>query len=246
MKPARVIATMIFCLCFITVGFTESNAEPNGKQADKSPPLPPGNWSFSAHPYFGPGYDSKPVLVFSVTTSTAGGLAVNEIGLKNLSSKAVAAVKLGWYLCTAQSPGANLLQGQTPLIALSGGIPVGKRRLLKFPVLSFAKIHKSLLMGNALSADFQVEVEVSEVLYEDGTTYATNKTSTTGLVKLVSFAKPVLQAACARQKCKYVANPGAHYECDVSTNVEYCNNRESSCCNVLCGEKPPGAGDILE
>ena len=132
--------------------------------------LPTGNWSFSAHPYFGPGYDTRPVVVITVTATSTSGLVVNEVGLKNLSSKVVAAVKLRWYLSEERTPDTILLQGQTPLIALSESLPVGKRYLLKFPVLSFAKIHKPLLTSGSLNGDFNVQIEVSEVLYEDGTT----------------------------------------------------------------------------
>jgi hypothetical protein len=132
--------------------------------------LPTGNWSFSAHPYFGSGYDSRPVVVIAVTASSTGGLVVNEVGLRNLSSKSVAAVKLRWYLSEERTPDTILLQGQTPLIAFSEPLPVGKRYLLKFPVLSFAKIHKPLLNSGSLTGDFYVQIEVGEILYEDGTT----------------------------------------------------------------------------
>ena len=141
-------------------------------QVDTASQLPSGNWTFSAQPYVGPGYDSRPVVVISVSTDLKKGLTVADVGLKNTSSKPVAGVKLSWFLSTEQDPDSVLLSGETPLVAISGGIPAGKRRLLTFPVTSFAKIHRPLLHGMTLSGDFRMEVAVSEILYEDGSTAA--------------------------------------------------------------------------
>ncbi len=245
---ARFFAILLFMTLLLTTGSISAREG----QGNKPVQLPSGNWSFSAHPYFGPGFDSRPVVVISVTTYEDGGLAIKDIGLKNLSSKPITAVKLSWYLSTEQDPTDILMKGQTPLIAISGGLPVGKRRLLKFPLLSFANIAKPLQpAAGFLSGDYRVEVEVSELMYEDGSSSA-NAFNSPGkaldkehLIRAVSFTRLAPQAACARQKCKY-AGPVSHYECEASGNPEYCNNRNTSCCNVLCGEPPPGPGGFLD
>src|ERR671939_706663 len=64
-------------------------------------------------------------------------------------------------------------------------------------------------------------------------------TITVGLSGRQLLESPLLNLP-ALDKCKYVANPGTHYECEASTNAEYCNNCSSSCSNVLCGERAPG------
>lgn len=242
---AKSFAIALFMVSLLIV----SNTSRTEGQADKSTQLPPGDWSFSAHPYLGPGYDSRPIVVFSVVTNVKNGLTVTKVALHNLSSKPVSAVKLNWYLSTEADPGSILLSGQTPLVALSGGLPVDGRRVLEFPVVSFAKICKSLMKGESLTGDFRMEVEVGEILYEDGSSQTARVTSNlyvpaknNSVVPLTNRVNKVAQIGCAHQRCKFVPLPASHYECEGTSTPELCTNSGEFCCNTLCGNRPCGQG----
>ena len=217
------------------------NSHTTEAQSDKDAQLPSGDWSFSAHPYLGPGYDSRSIVVYSVVTSVKNGLTVTKVALHNLSSKSVSAVKLNWSLSTESDRTSVLLSGQTPLVALSGGLPAGDRRAIDFPVVSFSKIYKPLMRGDSLTGDFRLEVEVGEILYEDGSTQV-GKFMRSSLVftRISTSTTRIAQVGCAHQRCKFVLAGGTHYECDTTSTPELCTNSGEFCCNTLCGNPPCG------
>lgn len=132
--------------------------------------LPKGGWTLGTHAYMGPDRDSLPVFVYSVT-SQLDGATITEAGFENRSSRSVAAVKLGWYLTTELDRDVILQQGQTPLLGFRGGFVADTRRVLKFPVVSFAAVHKPLLREGLLKGNYRIEVVVDEVRYNDGSSW---------------------------------------------------------------------------
>jgi hypothetical protein len=127
--------------------------------------LPPGKWTFSAGPYSGANRDASPVQVYSVTTDADKGLMVSRVTLVNKSTKGITGVRLHWYLSEAQNPDRILLEGDTDLIGT--WLAVGRGKVLSYPVVSFAKVHKPLLKKGGLSGDYRLEIAVGEVKYED-------------------------------------------------------------------------------
>lgn len=210
--------------------------------------LPKGDWSLSAHPYMGKGYDSRPVMVSSVSMDKTP--VVTKVGLWNISNKVVLGVKLGWSLTTDENRGAVLRQGETVLIAISGGLPVNDSQSLKFPVVAFRDIYKPLLKNGALDGHYRIEVLVTEILFEDGTTWTpeSNKIKKIAFVNAVFHPGATLPLAitpfrptvqpCPKQHCVFTAGPPDYYSCGSSQNGEYCTNCVSSCCNTLCGVPP--------
>lgn len=159
-----VILTLIACTVM------SGSLATNGQQ--KRSLLPTGNWTLSAGPYSGSGHESVPVDVFSVTTDAAGGLTVTSVSLFNRSSRDVSAVKLHWYLKEEEQSQA-LLEGDTQLIDID--VPAGKEQVLSFPVVSFARVSKSLLRGGKLTGNYRLEIAVSEVNYADASARSVGK-----------------------------------------------------------------------
>jgi hypothetical protein len=89
-------------------------------------------------------------------------------------------VKFTWYITEEQSPDKVLLQGQTKLIAIPGGILPDSERRLDFPVMIFLKEARSLMKEGSLNGDFNVDALVSEVTYEDGTSWERTETRRLG------------------------------------------------------------------
>jgi hypothetical protein len=76
-----------------------------------------------------------------------------------------------------------LLQGQTPLLGLRNILLPDNQMIVVFPVTSLAKIHRPLLKNGALNGNFSIEVMVSEIHYEDGSTWAKANSLQANLVK---------------------------------------------------------------
>jgi hypothetical protein len=212
-------------------------------QSNASDVLPGGNWTLSSHPYMGPGYYSRPVVVTAVVSNLSG--SVSRIMLENNSTKTVSAVKLEWYLMTEQDRSVVLQQGQTPFVAPSGALPPGKYKELEFPIVSFAKIYQPLLKNNVLAGDYRIEVGVAEIQYDDGSSW-TAKTETAPAAES-NAAHAIRVAQCPGQRCQ-LQSTGKGYTCVQGATDEVCSNCIKSCINALCGRPmptcPPGGGGL--
>lgn len=212
---------------------------------------PSGNWSISAIPYLGPGFEARPVVVGSVVSDAVKGFRITKAGLKNVSSKQVTAVKLGWRVTAQQARGTVLAKGQTPLVAISGGIPTDGTHVLKYPIFTFAEVYKSLLKGGTLEGRYKVEVLVTEIIFEDGSTWADEpgKTSGVAFLKTTLRGTPVAplvvtplrlnpQVGCPKQECDFVSGPPLFWTCKSSDDAVFCTNCGVSCCGTACGVAP--------
>lgn len=210
--------------------------------------FPLGNWSVGMHPYLGPGYDSIPVMVTGVTTDARRGIGVTKVSLDNQSGKNVKAVRLSWYLTIEGNPTSILLQGQTPLITRDGTFPAGSHLTIRYPVLAFASIYKPLVKNGALNGEFRIDILVSEILYEDGSTWTRAESSQAKFIKVTSHApRPVPQGTCPKQACDSKESPSGrvYYGCKASNFNETCANSPDafSCTNVSCGSTRPSSED---
>lgn len=199
--------------------------------------VPPGKWTFSAGPYFGSDYESIPVDVFRVTTNAAKGLTITSVGLHNKDTRNVTGVRMRWYLKDKDQNGRVLLEGETPLIEVS--VSAGKGKILDYPVVSFAGIHKSLMKNGSLSGNFRLEIAVFEVHYADQTAWAK------GQISRLMFKKAAYSVGstfgCQGQGCSYNGTPGVEsYQCgsNVGTTCVPSTNGQS-CTESRC----PKSGD---
>src|ERR1051325_12208819 len=173
-------ATYSISLALILVSAFMANASSESfamNEISEQNQFPQGKWSFSVHPYMGEGYESRPVVVTSVRTE-AKNLSVTAVRVRNISSKPVAAVKFEWRLLNENAMNAVLQKGETPLVNVSGGLVSGEGKTLKLPIISFREIYKSLLQGQRLEGGFRVEVAVSEILFEDQSSWTVGQSVT--------------------------------------------------------------------
>jgi hypothetical protein len=203
----------------------------NGQQTQNK--LPPGNWTLSAGPYSGAGYESVPVDVFSVTTNVGGGLTVTSVSLLNRSSKDVSSVKLHWYL-KEETQSQVLLEGDTQLIDVE--VLAGKEQVLSFPVVSFARVSKSLLKGGNLAGNYRLEIAVSEVNYADA---SASSVSNKRIFQRAAYKSPAQTDNCQHQGCVYNATRGS-YICGADQGT-FCSvsNLGQSCTESRCPAPRP-------
>ncbi|MFN7948051.1 MAG: hypothetical protein U0Z53_22060 [Blastocatellia bacterium] len=231
-KSLILLVTMFLLL--ITVGIVASSRSPQRK-----PELPKGSWSFSAHPYLGADLEERPVIVTSVETAADRGIRLTRVTIKNRSSKPVTAIRLKWELSYEQSREIALSSGTSDWFDLPRILSAGDKVTLRFvgQPLSFAAMSGALVKNGGLDGDFHSIVAVSEVRYEDGSSWIVRRMGSGYLISASMKYKPV-QAGCAKQKCKNLGGSG--YTCEGSSDSEYCTNRQTTCANTLCGEKPGG------
>lgn len=197
--------------------------------------LPPGNWTLSIYPDLYPDSQFVPLLAFSVTTNARKGLTANKVGLWNRASRGVSAVKLEWRLSRSENMEHVLLRGETPVVAIPGGIPEGKEAELNFPVVSFARIYKALLEpgSDSLFGEFHIRVLVSEVIYDDGSTWTRNEMFRSG-VKDYGGLTQKLSADCPMEK-RVFSDAFETFKCDPTTSKILCTNFGSECRMSICG-----------
>ena len=236
MKNRIVTPILVFVLSLFAIAAMKGKQAQNGTNADEA--MPPGDWTLVSQPYQGTDLDAMPVIVNSVT-SGIDGLAVKYVGIWNRSPKPVTAVKLSWVLRTEQDPNTILERGQTPPIKFRKGLPAGKQQALRYAVVSFLKIHKPLLKRGVLKGNYALDVAVSEVSYEDGSSWTRGETRKIDFVKTVAGMRSTSVQTCPKQQCGLTTG-GTSYTCQASFDNQYCTNKLTSCTNTICGTTPPG------
>jgi hypothetical protein len=148
-----------------------------------------------------------------IGVKSEGDKGLTRVELRNRSSKGVTAVRIGWYVSTENGPGTILAQGKTPL--LSASLHANESVRLSVPPVSLAKILKPAVRSNTLRGDFNVQVAVTEIVYEDGSTWKFSQPANVAQIKVQYAHAP--QGGCGNI-CRWIAGVG--YVCEsVQQNV---------------------------
>lgn len=203
--------------------------------------LPPGNWMLGIQPAKTRG---RVVDLSSVASSLSEGLGVTDLILENRSKQGVAGVKIGWRVFETSARGTTLLKGETPKF-LAVSLTAGERRIVKYPVVSFAKIYRPLLHGKReLAGNYKIELWVSDVRYtpeirEQGAATSLNVKKAHASVDFVVVksepAPPPIddELGCPDQACVYDYNQQCYrctYESGGTCGFRDCRN----CANGRC------------
>lgn len=169
--------------------------------------LPPGNWTLTCGPSRTRG---EVVDLYSVATDASKGLTITEVSLENRSNQDVAAVRIGWKLYDRSQRQTILLSGETADF-LGVALGPGEKRIITFPVVSFAKIYRPLLRGGKLEGQYKIELWVTEVKFDAPNPaqstapmsfFATwNANSTVRVLKTTSRPAPAKTEGCPNQEC---------------------------------------------
>lgn len=220
---------MLRRIIFVAIGvILLATSMASTKEQDSSSALPKGNWGLTV----GVARQATPVDVASVTTEVQKGFAVASVKLKNHTNLNVAAVKLHWSISETKDPSRILLDGNTRLIEVS--IAPGETAILNYPVVSFAKAHKPLLINGELNGDFRIEIRTSKVKYADPSGKRLTDSQALNLLIAKSVLPPEDDAPCADKGCfydssehKYKCIDSVGAKCSPSSNGQSCT--ESRC-----------------
>lgn len=230
-------------LSLVALLFTTVPLAGNSTWAQPDYRLPPGDWTLAAGPYWGPGYQTIPVDVYSVLTDASKGLAVKQVGLQNRTDRTVSSLRFLWEITQDKVPSQVLLQGSTPIITLEKAIPPKKDYDLHFPIVTFATIVHQLTRTGSLQGHYRILVLISEVHFGDGTSW--KKGEEPGRASKVAF-RPVSAVQigactnCALQKCQWSLTKNS-YVCVDSVDCEECKLQDKdNCLNSRCVSTKPG------
>ena len=121
MKSRLVLALLLLAAsCVAASAFGPAATNMQGAQVK----FPPGRWTIKYPVISGLGLADAPLKITSITGDVRNGVTITSVRLKNNSDKAVAAVKLSWYLFREQNPKNILRKGETPTLGVSG-LPAG-------------------------------------------------------------------------------------------------------------------------
>jgi hypothetical protein len=218
-SKSRILAipVTLFCLA-LAFGYVRNNAENK---------LPRTGWTAGFHPYRAAGFNEVPVRVTSVGSEGIKGLTNVEI--RNRWEKTATAVKIGWYVSTENGPGTILTKGESALIAIPNHAHANETVHINVPPVSLAKILWPIVQGNTLKGDFSIQVVVTQVVWEDGSTWNFSHPSNVARIQVnYSHAVP----ACANQSCRWHSELGA-YQCEGAVG-ELCTNEGTSCTSSSC------------
>lgn len=184
--------------------------------------LPRGDWTLSAGVYSGPGYESAPVDVFSVTTDAGRGLTVTQVELLNRTDQEVVAVKLRWYLKTDE----RILQEDVTSF-LDVDLPARGKQSLAYPVVSFARLARALARDGQLRGNYRIEVTVAEVEYAGASARRARARGAERHIK-TTLKRVAAQdtTPCQNQGCVY----------NSTRNSYICTGKP----NTFCSIRPPG------
>lgn len=211
--------TVLLVLACLALAFGyHSRKKPTNNQ------LPRGGWVAGFHPYHGAGYATVPVRVFSVKSDIRKGLV--GVSLRNRSDKGVKVVTLGWYVSEAQTTGAIVASGETAAIRLS--LPSQEKLELATPAIGWEDVLRPAMTNGVLRGDFDIWVVVSQLVYEDGSTW--RFPAPTNVSRVSDKLNAHFDAGCANQTCK---KDGDVYKC-VDGQGELCTNHGSECTSSIC------------
>jgi hypothetical protein len=238
MKQAKkriALAVLIFAVMGIAQLSTSLGKGDGGNKAG----LPKGDWTLTAIPYLEANYRANPVVVKSVTTEADKGLTVTKVGILS-RSKTVSAVRLRWYLTTESNPEVILRQGETPDIQVAGGVAAGQAREMEYAVVSFSKLYPA---SEVLKGNFVINIAVSAVKYDDGTSWIGQAQERLDYMPVqsegaqvlerahTSGAAPALQQNCFTT-CRWDIN---HYACGFFSGTTACTIVNGACQVTYCG-----------
>lgn len=223
-------------------------------EAQVRTPLPVRQFTFSANPFFGKGYNARPLMVTSVRSDSRT-MAVDGIRVRNISSKEISEFKVGWILLNAEDR-AELASKENVATLLAGSDLARKRdQIYEKTIVSFPEINDGYLEGKA-SGNYRLEIVVTEITFTDGTIWKTGQevslkkpaelrsigNSFAGKSSRLTVTPVKISRACAHQKCVNSSEVPPSYSCGGSQEEEFCTNCSTSCCNTICGFQPMCGG----
>lgn len=160
-----------------------------------------GNWTLSVTPQM---RLQSTVDLYSVTTDATKGLGVTKVGLRNLSDKNIAAVKVGWRLFINDQPENSLLRGETPLLGAS--LAPGEWRVIHYPVVNFVESVTPLMSENRVNGNYRIELFVTEAASSAEVTKSVNSQhGTLPFIKVSSEPDDATATQC-RLRARQAAN----------------------------------------
>jgi hypothetical protein len=206
---------------------------------------PDKSWSLLSSPYIDETYESRPVVVHSVTTTSVEGPVITRVQLRNRDADALSAVRLRWYLSDERAPGIILKQGETGELPIAGGIRAGAIGELEYDLVSFKVLREELKAAGG--GNFRIDVAVAAAKFSSGKSWVEQAevrlsylTRREARFMLASYGRRMTAPAaqgCANTTCRNIGWP-PWVECGPTTSPTSCSVSyfpHTSCTVTHCG-----------
>jgi hypothetical protein len=147
--------------------------EPASERTSFSVDGPKGRWSAAFVPDKSQNRTNTPVVVHATRTLMGNArwhnLKLTHVTLINYSSKKIVAASLRWITTSREKPEAMLHQGYTRLFEAQ--LESGETKTFECPIIDFAKKSGDLFRDGTLNGDFLLKIRVTDVQFEDGSSW---------------------------------------------------------------------------
>jgi hypothetical protein len=236
------------------------------EDAQQEEPLPGGTWKVGTVSDNSQVRDlSVPAEITTTTTSVNKGKnsGLEELVILNRTRKAIKAIKLSYAVTPREDSTTVLTRGALEIISRKPAekqrIPGNQRRIFRVLNGKPGKIFKPLLKDGKVSGAFIVTIRISEITFEDGSTWSDpgsvslRKTPTRGsnltFSKALHSSAPVAVDVCPNTLCQLEVVNGqvtGFQVCEpYNNNDTYCDFLSGNCNNHNCvnGSIPDNDGD---
>jgi hypothetical protein len=182
MLKNRVLAILLFLSLtgMVCAGARNKNVNANAQEAEQQQePLPGGTWKVGTVPDNSQvNNPSVPAEITTITTSMNKGenSGFEELVLLNRTPKAIKAFKLSYVVTAREDSTTVLTRGALEIISRKPAekqrIPGNQRRIFRVLNGKPGKVLKPLVKEGKLSGAFIVTIRISEVTFEDGSTWS--------------------------------------------------------------------------
>jgi hypothetical protein len=202
------------------------------------------SWSLLSSPYIDESYEARPVVVHSVTTTSAEGPVITRVRIRNRHSDSLSSVRLRWYLSDERVPGVILRQGETGELPVAGGIRDGGIRELEYDVVSFGALREELKAAGVGGGSFRIDVAVAAAKFNSGESWAGQAEARLSYMARreprflpALYGGPPAAQGCANTTCRNIGS-APWVECGPTTSPTNCSVSyfpHTSCTVTHCG-----------
>ncbi|MGI8468625.1 MAG: hypothetical protein ACR2N3_09240 [Pyrinomonadaceae bacterium] len=176
----NILVLLSVSVALMSLSLAGNYQDVNGKDKTEVK-LSKGEWTFATHPYVGPGFKLRPAIVNATTFNPTEGL--RRVVLTNNTEKPITSVKLSWRLFTKQKPNEILQKGESAFIKFDEKLKPEEQRAFNCSINSYKEFLESLQKEGKLKGDFRLDVAVSEIRYEDNSSWRGEEITKTEYVK---------------------------------------------------------------
>lgn len=168
MKKTIYVAFFAVAVFVLVLGETFAFTVSGNDNSKNSPSEIPGKWSLGCSPDMSEGFNSRPIMVWSIKCDKT--LSVRGVFIQSSTDKKISALKVGWKFVKkieGKEKFKTLKTGETKLLRLEEMLSFKDTKYLEGDFISLYDVYKPFLKEDKLEGDYKLQIFVSEILFSD-------------------------------------------------------------------------------